>query len=85
MDPSSLKTANLLAIHKHIATKCVGVNEAWLDCKDKNQDPQKCIDVGKEVLSCTHQLCVSPSTSLLHSTVGIHPDCAAGQTISESM
>lgn len=56
MDPSSLKTANLLAIHKHIATRCAGVNKAWLDCKDKNQDPKHCLDVGKEVLSCTHQL-----------------------------
>jgi hypothetical protein len=56
MDPSSLKTANLMAIHKHIATKCAGVNKAWLDCKDKHQDPKHCLDVGKEVLSCTHEL-----------------------------
>ena len=81
MDTSSLKTANLLAIHKHIATKCAGVNKAWLDCKDKNQDPQHCIDVGKEVLSCTHQLCVPLST--LQPPLGMHPGSAVAQPGSE--
>jgi hypothetical protein len=74
MDSSSLKTANLLAIHKHVATKCAGVNKAWLECKDKNQDPKHCLDVGKQVLSCTHELYAPTQSARL-------PPCAASHTI----
>eukprot|EP00892_Ulva_mutabilis_P002119 jgi/Ulvmu1/11908/UM081_0067.1 len=56
MDDTSLKTAQLLAIQKHIATKCASVNRAWLECKDKHQDPKQCTEVGKQVLQCTNDL-----------------------------
>lgn len=61
MDESSLKTAQLLAIQKHIATKCASVNRAWLECKDKHQDPKHCTEIGKQVLKCTNDLCASES------------------------
>lgn len=69
MDESSLKTAQLLAIQKHIATKCANVNRAWLECKDKHQDPKHCTEIGKQVLQCTNDLyatdcCVDSSDSM---------------------
>ena len=78
MDATPLKTANLLAVHKHIATKCANVNKAWLDCKDKNQDPKHCLDAGREVINCTHALCATTAqlASVANCSATVGSDCA---------
>ncbi|RZC52433.1 hypothetical protein C5167_020866 [Papaver somniferum] len=57
-------SAVLMASSKHIATFCRAENMAFLNCKKKDQNPEKCLEKGREVTSCVlnmlkhlHQTC----------------------------
>lgn len=58
MDAESPKTSVLYALHKHIATTCKAQNRAFLACKEEHQDPSKCTDEGRGVITCVKDLCV---------------------------
>ncbi|KAJ4955251.1 hypothetical protein NE237_012034 [Protea cynaroides] len=46
----------LMASSKHIATKCRIENMAFLNCKKKDPNPEKCLDKGQEVTRCVLSL-----------------------------
>ncbi|PIA44655.1 hypothetical protein AQUCO_01700332v1 [Aquilegia coerulea] len=46
----------LMASSKHIATKCRGANMAYLNCKKKDGNPEKCLDKGQDVTRCVFDL-----------------------------
>ncbi|KAK6913829.1 CHCH protein [Dillenia turbinata] len=57
-------SAVLMASSKHIDIKCRAENIAFLKCKQKDQNPEKCLDKGHEVTRCVltllkslHQRC----------------------------
>lgn len=58
MDAESPKTSVLYALHKHIATTCKAQNRAFLACKEEHQDPSKCMDEGRGVITCVKDLYV---------------------------
>lgn len=47
-------SALLMASSKHIAVSCRGVNEAYIQCKDRNNgNPSACLAEGEAVTACT--------------------------------
>ncbi|KAJ9154427.1 hypothetical protein P3X46_027760 [Hevea brasiliensis] len=57
-------SAVLTASSKHISTRCLQENVAFLKCKKKDANPEKCLDKGQEVTRCVlglmkdlHQRC----------------------------
>lgn len=42
----------LMASSKHIGTRCHSENVAFLKCKKKDPNPEKCLDTGREVTRC---------------------------------
>ncbi|KAL8520074.1 hypothetical protein ACS0TY_010852 [Phlomoides rotata] len=46
----------LMAAAKHIGTKCLGVNVAFLKCKKDDPNPEKCLDKGRQVTQCVLHL-----------------------------
>jgi antirestriction protein len=59
MDATSLKTATLYAIHRHIAVKCKECNAAWLKCKAEHADPKDCLSAGRDIMKCVTDLYVN--------------------------
>ncbi|XP_059632638.1 NADH dehydrogenase [ubiquinone] 1 alpha subcomplex subunit 8-B-like [Cornus florida] len=49
-------SAVLMAVSKHIATKCRNENLAFLKCKKDDPNPEKCLDKGRQVTSCVLSL-----------------------------
>ncbi|KAK4767032.1 hypothetical protein SAY86_014783 [Trapa natans] len=54
----------LMASSKHIGSRCHSENVAFLKCKKKDPNPEKCLDNGREVTRCVlgllkdiHQKC----------------------------
>ncbi|KAK4380804.1 NADH dehydrogenase [ubiquinone] 1 alpha subcomplex subunit-B [Sesamum angolense] len=54
----------LMAVVKHIGTKCCGENVAFLKCKKEFSNPKKCLEKGCQVTQCVlhllkdlHQIC----------------------------
>ncbi|THU60119.1 hypothetical protein C4D60_Mb07t09260 [Musa balbisiana] len=45
-------SAVLMAAAKHIATRCRAENVAFIKCKKKDPNPEKCLDKGRHVTSC---------------------------------
>ncbi|KAF8394490.1 hypothetical protein HHK36_020699 [Tetracentron sinense] len=45
-------SAVLMASAKHIASKCRMENMAFIKCKKKDPNPEKCLDKGQEVTRC---------------------------------
>ena len=45
-------SAVLMASWKHIGTACRTENAAFINCKKKDPNPEKCLDSGREVTSC---------------------------------
>ncbi|KAF8401575.1 hypothetical protein HHK36_012519 [Tetracentron sinense] len=54
-------SAVLMASSKHIATKCRMENVAFINCKKKDANPEKCLDKGQEVTRCVLSLSALPS------------------------
>ncbi|KAL5712752.1 hypothetical protein ACHQM5_014892 [Ranunculus cassubicifolius] len=57
-------SAVLMASSKHIASRCRGANMAFLQCKKKDGNPEKCLEEGRQVTNCVlnllkslHQTC----------------------------
>ncbi|XP_078440121.1 NADH dehydrogenase [ubiquinone] 1 alpha subcomplex subunit 8-B-like [Wolffia australiana] len=57
-------SAVLMASWKHIGASCRVENAAFINCKKKDPNPEKCLDRGREVTSCVlgllknlHQTC----------------------------
>ncbi|WJX92869.1 hypothetical protein P8452_74453 [Trifolium repens] len=57
-------SAVLMASSKHIGLRCHSENLEFLKCKKKDQNPEKCLDKGREVTRCVlgllkdlHQKC----------------------------
>jgi NADH dehydrogenase (ubiquinone) 1 alpha subcomplex subunit 8 len=46
----------LMAASKHIAVRCRAENFAFLNCKKKNPNPEKCLEMGRQVKSCVFNL-----------------------------
>ncbi|KAG0496436.1 hypothetical protein HPP92_000964 [Vanilla planifolia] len=46
----------LMAASKHIAVKCSAENIAFIKCKKKDPNPEKCLDKGREVTHCVLNL-----------------------------
>ncbi|KAK9288811.1 hypothetical protein L1049_017276 [Liquidambar formosana] len=49
-------SAVLMSSSKHIATRCLSENVAFLKCKKKDPNPEKCLDKGQEVTRCVLSL-----------------------------
>ncbi|XP_030465795.1 NADH dehydrogenase [ubiquinone] 1 alpha subcomplex subunit 8-B [Syzygium oleosum] len=49
-------SAVLMASSKHIATRCRPENVAFLKCKQKDPNPEKCLEKGREVTRCVLSL-----------------------------
>uniref|UniRef100_A0A803MM03 Uncharacterized protein n=1 Tax=Chenopodium quinoa TaxID=63459 RepID=A0A803MM03_CHEQI len=49
-------SAVLMAASKHISTRCRDENIAFLKCKKKDQNPEKCLDKGQQVTRCVFTL-----------------------------
>ncbi|GAB2221434.1 hypothetical protein Droror1_Dr00012612 [Drosera rotundifolia] len=49
-------SASLMASSKHIGLRCSGENAAFLRCKKKDPNPEKCLDKGQEVTRCVFGL-----------------------------
>ena len=49
-------SAVLYAISKHIATKCSKQNKAFADCKQRDANPELCLEQGDAVTSCVVDL-----------------------------
>ncbi|KAJ6822966.1 NADH dehydrogenase [ubiquinone] 1 alpha subcomplex subunit 8-B-like [Iris pallida] len=49
-------SAVLTAASKHIATRCRAENMAFINCKKKDQNPEKCLEQGREVTFCVLNL-----------------------------
>ncbi|KAL5994559.1 hypothetical protein ACLOJK_024612 [Asimina triloba] len=45
-------SAVLMSSSKHIATKCRSENLAFLSCKKRDPNPEKCLDKGQQVTRC---------------------------------
>ncbi|XP_065863529.1 NADH dehydrogenase [ubiquinone] 1 alpha subcomplex subunit 8-B [Euphorbia lathyris] len=57
-------SAVLTASSKHIGNRCLEQNVAFLKCKKKDPNPEKCLDKGRQVTGCVlgllkdlHQKC----------------------------
>ncbi|KAF5752239.1 NADH dehydrogenase [Tripterygium wilfordii] len=42
----------LMSASKHIGIRCMPENVAFLKCKQKDQNPEKCLDKGQQVTRC---------------------------------
>lgn len=49
-------TAVLLAVAKHISFACAKTNKAYLECKQKDKNPEACLQQGEAVTSCAIDL-----------------------------
>ncbi|RWW44031.1 hypothetical protein BHE74_00050245 [Ensete ventricosum] len=49
-------SAVLMAAAKHIAARCRAENVAFIKCKKKDPNPEKCLDKGRQVTSCVLNL-----------------------------
>ncbi|KAG1371531.1 putative NADH dehydrogenase [ubiquinone] 1 alpha subcomplex subunit 8-B [Cocos nucifera] len=49
-------SAVLMAASKHIALRCRAENVAFINCKKKDPDPEKCLDKGRVVTRCVLNL-----------------------------
>ncbi|XP_030517284.1 NADH dehydrogenase [ubiquinone] 1 alpha subcomplex subunit 8-B-like [Rhodamnia argentea] len=49
-------SAVLMASSKHIAARCRQENVAFLKCKQKDPNPEKCLEKGREVTRCVLHL-----------------------------
>ncbi|KAJ6803908.1 NADH dehydrogenase [ubiquinone] 1 alpha subcomplex subunit 8-B-like [Iris pallida] len=58
-------SAVLTASAKHIATSCRSENKAFINCKKKDQNPEKCLEKGREVTHC-----------VLNLLKGLHQSCS---------
>ncbi|KDP40046.1 hypothetical protein JCGZ_02044 [Jatropha curcas] len=45
-------SAVLMASSRHIGTRCYEENVAFLKCKKKDPNPEKCLDKGQQVTRC---------------------------------
>ncbi|RWW64933.1 hypothetical protein BHE74_00027796 [Ensete ventricosum] len=45
-------SAVLMAAAKHITQRCRAENVAFIKCKKKDANPEKCLDKGRQVTSC---------------------------------
>lgn len=45
-------SAVLMVASKHIATRCRSENVAFIKCKKKDANPEKCLEKGRQVTSC---------------------------------
>ncbi|XP_044499603.1 NADH dehydrogenase [ubiquinone] 1 alpha subcomplex subunit 8-B-like [Mangifera indica] len=57
-------SAVLMAVSKHIGTRCQLENVEFLKCKKRDPNPEKCLDKGRQVTTCVlgllkdlHQRC----------------------------
>ncbi|PKA66900.1 NADH dehydrogenase [ubiquinone] 1 alpha subcomplex subunit 8-A [Apostasia shenzhenica] len=66
-------SAVLMAASKHLAVKCRSENLAFIKCKKKDPNPEKCLDKGREVTHCVLNLLKS-----LHQTCPKELDAYAG-------
>ncbi|KAL6901908.1 hypothetical protein ACP4OV_004784 [Aristida adscensionis] len=48
----------LMAASKHIAVRCRPENVAFLNCKKKDPNPEKCLEKGRQVTRCVLSLCM---------------------------
>ncbi|KAK8928764.1 NADH dehydrogenase [ubiquinone] 1 alpha subcomplex subunit 8-A [Platanthera zijinensis] len=67
VDPSGtpIPTSSvLIAASKHIVVRCRAENMAFIKCKRKDQNPEKCLDKGREVTHCK----IALQSALLHRT-----------------
>ncbi|KAG8096380.1 hypothetical protein GUJ93_ZPchr0013g35173 [Zizania palustris] len=46
----------LMAASKHIAVRCRPENVAFLNCKKKDPNPEKCLEKGRQVTRCVVSL-----------------------------
>jgi NADH dehydrogenase (ubiquinone) 1 alpha subcomplex subunit 8 len=46
----------LMAASKHITVRCRAENFAFLNCKKKDPNPEKCLEKGRQVKSCVFNL-----------------------------
>lgn len=46
----------LMAASKHIAVRCRSENMAFITCKKKDANPEKCLDKGRQVTACVVNL-----------------------------
>ncbi|GAB4818748.1 hypothetical protein N2152v2_005794 [Parachlorella kessleri] len=49
-------SAVLMSLSKHIAVRCSKVNKAYMECKAKDSNPEKCLQEGDGVTSCVIDL-----------------------------
>ena len=49
-------SAVLMSISKHIAVRCSKVNRAYMECKDADANPEKCLQQGDAVTGCVIDL-----------------------------
>ncbi|XP_010937923.1 NADH dehydrogenase [ubiquinone] 1 alpha subcomplex subunit 8-B [Elaeis guineensis] len=49
-------SAVLMAASKHIALRCRSENVAFINCKKKDPNPEKCLDKGRVVTRCVLNL-----------------------------
>lgn len=49
-------SAVLMASSKHIGFRCRDENVAFLKCKKKDPNPEKCLDKGQQVTRCVFSL-----------------------------
>ncbi|XP_057956721.1 NADH dehydrogenase [ubiquinone] 1 alpha subcomplex subunit 8-B [Malania oleifera] len=66
-------SAVLMASSKHISSKCLQENVAFLKCKKKDPNPEKCLEKGYEVTRCVlgllkdlHQRCTKEMDAYAH-------------------
>ncbi len=45
-----------MSLSKHIAVRCAKVNREYMKCKDKDANPQTCLQQGDAVTSCVIDL-----------------------------
>lgn len=49
----NVSTATLMAAAPYIGKFCEGVNSEFMLCRQENNDPRPCVDLGKFVTACT--------------------------------
>lgn len=49
-------SAVLMSLSKHIAVRCAKVSRVYMACKDKDANPQTCLEQGDAVTSCVIDL-----------------------------
>ncbi len=55
--PSLIDTSDVLwAASKLIGRECSSANLNFLECKKKNPDPEACLEAGKGVTQCVHEV-----------------------------